>query len=197
MSRIHIYRYIGRWPFSAALGGKLIKRDCKASFDALHLCPDNASSQKTWLPSLWPNRSIALATSPAAGSVYARKLGDVDGLGIPVFRITRLNRIKDPGAPGKLTIKSQQAENHQILISVTDTGVGLPPEKVEQIFNAFFTTKPGTPVSDWLSAVPLSNRTAVTCGPPRTQGQVQLFSSRFRVGSLREILRSPVTPICR
>jgi hypothetical protein len=83
VSRIHIYRYIGRWPFSAALGGKLIKRDCKASFDALHLCPDNVSSEKTWLPSLWPNRSIALAALPAAGSVYACRLGDLDGLGIP------------------------------------------------------------------------------------------------------------------
>jgi len=29
-----------------------------------------------------------------------------------------------------------------VLISVSDTGVGLPNEKTEQIFNAFFTTKP-------------------------------------------------------
>ena len=29
-----------------------------------------------------------------------------------------------------------------MLISVSDTGVGLPNEKTEQIFNAFFTTKP-------------------------------------------------------
>ncbi|HVP64274.1 MAG TPA: ATP-binding protein, partial [candidate division Zixibacteria bacterium] len=28
------------------------------------------------------------------------------------------------------------------LISVSDTGVGLPAEKADQIFNAFFTTKP-------------------------------------------------------
>jgi light-regulated signal transduction histidine kinase (bacteriophytochrome) len=54
-----------------------------------------------------------------------------------------IEAIKGMGAPGKLTVKSQQAENHQVLISVTDTGVGLPPEKVEQIFNALFTTKPG------------------------------------------------------
>ena len=27
------------------------------------------------------------------------------------------------------------------MISVTDTGVGLPAEKADQIFNAFFTTK--------------------------------------------------------
>jgi signal transduction histidine kinase len=28
------------------------------------------------------------------------------------------------------------------VVSVIDTGVGLPPEQVDQIFNAFFTTKP-------------------------------------------------------
>ena len=29
-----------------------------------------------------------------------------------------------------------------MLISVADTGVGLPAEKLDQIFDAFFTTKP-------------------------------------------------------
>ena len=29
-----------------------------------------------------------------------------------------------------------------MLVSVSDTGVGLPAEKADQIFNAFFTTKP-------------------------------------------------------
>ena len=42
---------------------------------------------------------------------------------------------------GELSIKSQLAEDGQLLISVTDTGVGLPTENVDQIFNPFFTTK--------------------------------------------------------
>jgi PAS domain S-box-containing protein len=42
----------------------------------------------------------------------------------------------------ELTIQSQCGENHQVLISVSDTGVGLPSQKVGQIFDAFFTTKP-------------------------------------------------------
>ena len=46
------------------------------------------------------------------------------------------------GTGGELHIKSQLAEDGQVLISVTDTGVGLPTEKTDQIFNAFFTTKP-------------------------------------------------------
>jgi signal transduction histidine kinase len=42
---------------------------------------------------------------------------------------------------GELTIKSQLAEEGQLQISVIDTGVGLPAENADQIFNAFFTTK--------------------------------------------------------
>jgi PAS domain S-box-containing protein len=43
---------------------------------------------------------------------------------------------------GELTIKSQRGENEQLVVSVSDTGVGLPAKQVDQIFNAFFTTKP-------------------------------------------------------
>jgi signal transduction histidine kinase len=42
----------------------------------------------------------------------------------------------------ELAIKSQRAEGQQLLVSVSDTGVGLPPKQADQIFNAFFTTKP-------------------------------------------------------
>jgi signal transduction histidine kinase len=41
---------------------------------------------------------------------------------------------------GALTIKSE-AGDAQLLISVSDTGVGLPAEQADQIFSAFFTTK--------------------------------------------------------
>jgi signal transduction histidine kinase len=55
--------------------------------------------------------------------------------------INGIEAIKDTGTPGKLTIKSQQDENRQLLISVADTGVGLRPEHSEQMFKAFFTSK--------------------------------------------------------
>jgi PAS domain S-box-containing protein len=63
-----------------------------------------------------------------------------------------IEAMKDMGTGGDLTIKSQQHDNRQLLISVGDTGVGLQPELAEQIFNAFFTTKPqgtgmGLPIS--------------------------------------------------
>jgi PAS domain S-box-containing protein len=42
---------------------------------------------------------------------------------------------------GVLTVKSQPDGDNHLLISVTDTGVGLPVDKADQIFDAFFTTK--------------------------------------------------------
>ena len=42
---------------------------------------------------------------------------------------------------GELTVRSQRQDG-QLQFSVRDTGVGLPKDKVDQIFSAFFTTKP-------------------------------------------------------
>src|SRR5271168_3145115 len=52
-----------------------------------------------------------------------------------------IDAMKDMDGTRELTIKSQRAENGQLLISVSDTGVGLPPQQADKIFNAFFTTK--------------------------------------------------------
>jgi signal transduction histidine kinase/ligand-binding sensor domain-containing protein len=45
-------------------------------------------------------------------------------------------------ATGELGIRSQLTEDGEVLVSVADTGVGLLTEKADQIFQAFFTTKP-------------------------------------------------------
>ena len=45
-------------------------------------------------------------------------------------------------AGGMLTVKTERSECGQVLISVTDTGVGLPAGRADEIFNPFFTTKP-------------------------------------------------------
>jgi PAS domain S-box-containing protein len=42
---------------------------------------------------------------------------------------------------GRLTVKSQLGEQGQLLISISDNGIGLPDDKVDQIFDSFFTTK--------------------------------------------------------
>jgi C4-dicarboxylate-specific signal transduction histidine kinase len=59
-----------------------------------------------------------------------------------VFMNLMLNAIEamtDSG--GELTVKSEQQDG-QLQFSVSDKGVGLPMEKMDQIFSAFFTTKP-------------------------------------------------------
>jgi len=43
---------------------------------------------------------------------------------------------------GVLTVKTGRGEGGRVLISVSDTGVGLPAGRADEIFNAFFTTKP-------------------------------------------------------
>ena len=50
-----------------------------------------------------------------------------------------IESMKDTG--GELTIKSEPTAHEQLLISIKDTGVGLPTEQLDQIFSAFFTTK--------------------------------------------------------
>jgi len=52
-----------------------------------------------------------------------------------------IDAMKDVAGTREIGIKSQPAENEQLLVSVSDTGVGLPPKQADQIFNAFFTTK--------------------------------------------------------
>jgi PAS domain S-box-containing protein len=56
--------------------------------------------------------------------------------------INGIDAMKDVVGTRELTIKSQRAENDQILVSVNDTGVGLPAQQASQVFEAFFTTKP-------------------------------------------------------
>ena len=51
-----------------------------------------------------------------------------------------IEAMKETG--GVLTVKTGRGEGGQVLISVSDTGVGLPAGKADELFNAFFTTKP-------------------------------------------------------
>jgi len=56
--------------------------------------------------------------------------------------INGIEAMKDLGSSGALGIRSQEDGNRHVMVSVQDNGTGLPPEQVDQIFNAFFTTKP-------------------------------------------------------
>jgi C4-dicarboxylate-specific signal transduction histidine kinase len=54
--------------------------------------------------------------------------------------INGIDAMKAVHAVRELSINSQRAESDLLLVSVSDTGTGLPPQ-TDQIFNAFFTTK--------------------------------------------------------
>jgi len=55
--------------------------------------------------------------------------------------INGIDAMKAVDGPRQLTLGTQNDSNEQLLVSVADTGVGLPPNHAGQIFNAFFTTK--------------------------------------------------------
>jgi signal transduction histidine kinase len=52
-----------------------------------------------------------------------------------------IDAMKDVDGTRELVIQSQCGGDGEVQISVSDTGVGLPPQQADKIFNAFFTTK--------------------------------------------------------
>ena len=95
-----------------------------------------------------------------------------------------IEAMKETTGGGSLR-SSRKPDDGQLLISVSDTGVGLPPEQAEQIFNAFFTTKHkgtgmGLPISRSIIESH-GGRLWVNCAP----GGVQRFSSPCRRRSRR------------
>jgi len=56
--------------------------------------------------------------------------------------VNSIDAMKEVDGARELAVKSQRTEKEEVLVSVSDTGIGLPLEQADQIFNAFFTTKP-------------------------------------------------------
>jgi PAS domain S-box-containing protein len=52
-----------------------------------------------------------------------------------------IDAMKDVDGTRELTINSRSADSEQVMVSVSDNGVGLPSQQADQIFNAFFSTK--------------------------------------------------------
>ena len=56
--------------------------------------------------------------------------------------INSIEAMKEVEETRELIITSQPTENEHLMVSVSDTGVGLPEQQADQIFDTFFTTKP-------------------------------------------------------
>jgi signal transduction histidine kinase len=52
-----------------------------------------------------------------------------------------IDAMKNVAGARELVIRSQQTEKERVLVSVDDSGVGLPKQHATEIFDAFFTTK--------------------------------------------------------
>ncbi|WP_243751510.1 ATP-binding protein [Paraburkholderia sp. BL10I2N1] len=55
--------------------------------------------------------------------------------------VNSIEAMKDVDGTREMVIRSRRTENGQILVSVSDSGMGVPPQLAEQIFDPFFTTK--------------------------------------------------------
>jgi PAS domain S-box-containing protein len=54
--------------------------------------------------------------------------------------LNAIEAMRDAG--GDLTITSQPTDDRHLVISVSDSGLGIPANRIDQIFDTFFTTKP-------------------------------------------------------
>jgi signal transduction histidine kinase len=55
--------------------------------------------------------------------------------------VNSIEAMKDINGTREVVIRSQRTENDQILVSISDTGSGIPPQVAQHIFDPFFTTK--------------------------------------------------------
>jgi C4-dicarboxylate-specific signal transduction histidine kinase len=85
---------------------------------------------------------ISLQTQLAAN--LPRVMGDRVQLQQVMMNLTMngIDAMTEVDGTRELVIASRRVDDGRLTVSVSDTGVGLPPERADRIFDAFFTTKP-------------------------------------------------------
>ncbi len=56
--------------------------------------------------------------------------------------VNGIDAMKDGARTRELSLKTRLSEDRELVVSVSDTGIGLPAQQADQLFDAFFTTKP-------------------------------------------------------
>ncbi len=79
--------------------------------------------------------TLALSTPPAAESIIV--IGDGDRLA-QVFTNLLDNAITHTPQGGKVSIEMRKRGDAQVVVTVTDTGTGIPPEDLSRVFERFY-----------------------------------------------------------
>jgi len=79
----------------------------------------------------------------------------------------------------ELIIKSERGEDEQVLVSISDTGVGLLRSRRTRSSRRSLPPNLMAPAWDFGSAAPSSNRTVAAYGPPTTLRAAQVFISPY------------------
>ena len=90
--------------------------------------------------------------------------------------------------PRQLVITTERDEGNGVRLSVRDAGVGVDPENINKLLEAFYTTKSDGMGSDSPSATPSSRDITAVCGQNRTT--VPVPPSHFPFPS---VPRAPLT----
>ena len=70
-----------------------------------------------------------------------------------LFLNIMINSIQAMESGGRLLIRAHQSED-QVVITIEDTGIGIPEDKIEEVFDLFYSTKKageGTGIGMWMS----------------------------------------------
>lgn len=87
-------------------------------------------------------KKARITTSVAFGSQLPNIRGDPRELQQVLLNavVNATQAIASTGAPGRIEISARESDGH-VVVSVEDTGPGVPPEVQERVFEPFFTTK--------------------------------------------------------
>jgi len=97
-----------------------------------------------------------------------------------------IDAMKHVNGPRKLAINSQRAEHEQVMVCVSDTGVGLPPQQRTKSSMPSLLRSLMAPVWVYPSAVRSLNRIAAACGLLTTLRAAQVFTSFYPPKSKHE-----------